>query len=287
MASDTSTSSMVRQAFPAYGIAGAGIILCAEAGLVLGVQLIGVYFTPIVWTGYILFVDGLLSLRGESVIKTNTRKFVFMLPWSVICWLVFEAYNLRLQNWTYVGLPEDLLPRVVGYVWSFATIFPAVLLTSKLIELQLPSKPFGKERALGRPTSLVLVAVGVLMLIVPLVVSEEASSTMFGLVWLGFIFLLDPLNYLRGRNSVIHRVLQGNANTLSALLLAGCVCGILWEFWNYWATAKWIYSIPISFAGPKIFEMPLLGYLGFLPFAVECYVMNEFLYTLFPKLERR
>jgi len=277
----------MRRSFPAYGIIGASIILSAEAGLFLGVEFIGVYFTPIVWTGYILLVDGLLDLQGQSFIKTRRREFFLMLPWSVLCWLVFEAYNLRLQNWTYVGLPDEVLARVAGYVWSFATIFPAVLLTAKLIESQLPSKPSTEEGVLKPRTVFILVAVGLLMLVIPLIVSQETSSTMFGLVWVGFIFLLDPLNYLRGGSSVVQRLLQGNARTLSALLLAGFVCGILWEFWNYWAAAKWIYSVPVPFAGPKIFEMPLLGYLGFLPFAVECYVMNEFLYTLFPKLRHR
>lgn len=128
--------------------------------------------------------------------------------------------------------------------------------------------------------------VGIAMLLVPLLVSKELASTMFGLVWMGVVFLLDPIHYLKGRNSVIGQLSQGNGQQLISLLLAGFLCGILWEFWNYWAAAKWTYSIPISFAGPKIFEMPLLGYLGFLPFAVECFVLSEFLYVLFPHLAR-
>jgi hypothetical protein len=50
------------------------------------------------------------------------------------------------------------------------------------------------------------------------------------------------------------------------------VCGWLWEFWNNWAAAKWHYVFPIG-QGWKIFEMPAPGYLGFLPFALECFVM--------------
>jgi hypothetical protein len=55
-------------------------------------------------------------------------------------------------------------------------------------------------------------------------------------------------------------------------LLGGLVCGILWEFWNFWARTKWIYAVPIL-SEIKIFEMPVLGFLGFPPFAVECYVL--------------
>jgi len=53
-------------------------------------------------------------------------------------------------------------------------------------------------------------------------------------------------------------------------------CGVLWEFWNYWSGAKWIYAIPF-FNYWKVFEMPLVGYLGFMPFALECYLFWQLL----------
>jgi hypothetical protein len=56
--------------------------------------------------------------------------------------------------------------------------------------------------------------------------------------------------------------------------MAGAIAGILWEFWNFWSVSKWIYTVPI-FGDIKIFEMPIIGYLGFLPFAVEIFVMWE------------
>ena len=57
-----------------------------------------------------------------------------------------------------------------------------------------------------------------------------------------------------------------------SLLAAGWVCGWFWELWNYWAAAKWHYIFPM-FQQWKIFEMLAPGYLGFLPFAWECFVM--------------
>jgi hypothetical protein len=53
---------------------------------------------------------------------------------------------------------------------------------------------------------------------------------------------------------------------------------LLWEFWNYWATAGWRYTIPwpLDF-GAHYFRMPILGMLGFPPFAMECYAMYHFL----------
>jgi len=56
------------------------------------------------------------------------------------------------------------------------------------------------------------------------------------------------------------------------LLIAGLICGFLWEFWNFWAYSKWVYTVPFFDRG-KGFEMPFLGFLGFPPFAVQAYVM--------------
>jgi hypothetical protein len=48
--------------------------------------------------------------------------------------------------------------------------------------------------------------------------------------------------------------------------------------WNYHASPNWYYTIPyVGFW--KIFEMPLLGYSGYLPFALELFAMYQF--TLF------
>ena len=60
---------------------------------------------------------------------------------------------------------------------------------------------------------------------------------------------------------------------------AGGACGLLWEFWNYWAATKWTYTVPYL-GGVKLFEMPVLGFLGFPPFAVECWAMYVFCRSL-------
>jgi hypothetical protein len=81
------------------------------------------------------------------------------------------------------------------------------------------------------------------------------------------------------KHSLFLELRQGKIDKLLSLFLAGAVCGFLWEFWNYWAETKWIYTLPFL-QNPKIFEMPVAGFLGFLPFAVECYVMWIFIKTI-------
>jgi len=94
--------------------------------------------------------------------------------------------------------------------------------------------------------------------VLPLVV---VSAWLVPLVWMAFALLLEPLNARAGRPSWLADLGRGDASRLTALLGAGLVCGVLWEFWNYWAATRWTYSVPYL-GGVKIFEMPVLGYLA-------------------------
>ena len=46
-----------------------------------------------------------------------------------------------------------------------------------------------------------------------------------------------------------------------------------------WAISKWTYTVPY-FGNVKIFEMPVLGFLGFPPFAIECWAIYIFCRSL-------
>ncbi len=268
--------------FRMYGWIGILILAVSEFLLFKNNLFIKTWFTPIMWTGYILFADALIyKLRGTSMIANRSSQFLFMLPYSVICWLIFEAYNLHLQNWKYIGMPVNMTARIIGYVWSFATIFPGILFTSELIDISgIFDKIRIKKIKLSRPALYFFMSLGLLFLVVPILVPQKVAVFLFGPVWMGFVFFLDPINYLKGGNSLFKKLENGQVNKLLSLFLAGLICGLLWEFWNYWAAAKWVYIFPY-FTEPKIFEMPLFGFLGFLPFAVEVYVMWEFAVKFF------
>ncbi len=271
-----------RIALEPYGWTGLGIMAGAEALLFSGISWVATYFTPLVWTGYILFIDSLVQRnKGTSLLRNRPGEFLFMLFISTLFWYLFEFYNVYLENWHYVGLPEELYPwRILGYIWAFATIWPAILETGEA----LATWPGISRRKIPRlRVRLVHLAVsfvfGALCLVIPFVVSPSVAHYMAGPVWVGFIFLLDPLNYWMGRHSILRELEIGDPRTFYSLILSGIICGFLWEFWNYWAGAKWHYTVPIL-GKYKIFEMPVLGYLGFPPFAVECYTMYYFVLNL-------
>jgi hypothetical protein len=278
-------STQKKASIPAWGWPGLAIILLAELLLFLRLRWVEVFFTPIVWTGYLLFADSLVcSLKGSSRIRNSLRSFLSLACCSVPLWLVFEAYNLRLRNWTYVGLPQNLLLRGLGFTWSFATIWPAIFETADLISALGLSRDKREAGYAFRPSRHIIpFLLGLACLTLPLLVPPRIGGCLFGAVWVGFILVLDPINYSWGGRSFLRDLEQGQTSRLNAYLCSGLVCGILWEFWNYWASAKWLYVFPM-WQNWKVFEMPLPGFLGFPPFAVECWVMYEFLLGLHGRL---
>jgi hypothetical protein len=265
-----------------HGWLGLAVMGISEVLLFSGISFAQTFFTPLVWSGYILFVDSLVCRRkGASLILNRPKEFIRLLPLSVGFWLIFESYNLYLRNWHYVGLPESLPWRILGYAWAFATIWPAILETAEaLAGWTWVSGLKIRPRKITRGFLAFSFVFGALCLVLPLVASGHLAHYLAGPVWVGFIFLLDPLNYWMGSHSLFRDLERGNPRTWCALILSGVVCGFLWEFWNYWAGAKWHYTVPIL-GEVKIFEMPVLGYLGFPSFAVECYVMYQFAKKVF------
>ena len=122
------------------------------------------------------------------------------------------------------------------------------------------------------PAAFAMVVGGVFLVVPPLLPAAVRPWT-FGFVWLGFVLLVDPLNARAGRPSFLAAWQAGDRAFARRWLLAGVVCGVLWEFWNYWALAKWRYvGVPV-FPSVRLFEMPLAGYLGFPPFALEVFAL--------------
>ena len=276
--------------YPFYGYLGLAELLASKLLLFRGPEAsgglvpegiaawVGMYFTPLAWTGYILAVDAAVyALRGRSLLRSTPSRFVSVALWSIPLWVIFEGYNLHLQNWIYVGLhPLSLTAELAGRAWAYATITPALFETAELFAtLGYFEKASGRGGSwlvrMRRPARMV----GILFLLVPLLLPHSIAVYLFGAVWIGFILLLEPVNYARGYPSLLRDVEQGRGQRLYSLLASGMLCGLLWEFWNYWALAKWHYVFPIGQEW-KIFEMPLVGYVGFPFFAWECFAMYHF-----------
>lgn len=267
------------RSLPAYGWIGVLIVAVSETGMLAHVEPFWSWHTPIAWTGYILFVDAIVwQRRGESPLRNDRAELAFLAIVSVPLWVVFEEYNkYTLHNWHYLNLPPVMIVRDVGYVWAFATIWPAIFETAELVSALRDRRAPADRRVQPRRVPLGIagwgsVVAGAVMLIVPIV---HPSPWLAAPVWLGFIFLLDPINAANGAESLRGDFAAGHYGRLINLLIAGIVCGLVWECWNYWAHTKWVYTVPVP-PDIKLFEMPLAGYFGFPPFALECFTMYVF-----------
>ena len=265
---------------PAHAWIGLATLLVSEAAMLAHVEPFWTWHTPFAWTGYILLVDGIVyRLRGSSWLTDNRREFVFLAIVSIPLWVVFEGYNLLIENWYYIHLPENLFVRYVGYAWAFATISPGIFQTAELVAAVRGSTTHPRLSTADprlSPVDYTSISLGAAMLAWPLI---WPSPYLAAPVFLGFIFLLDPINARARDHSLLRDIRSGTYERVINLLVAGFICGGLWEFWNFWARAKWIYTVPI-FGDIKIFEMPVLGYFGFPPFALECFAMYVFIRRL-------
>ncbi len=238
-----------------------------------------ILFFPL-WLGYILAVDGLvLWRRGSSLLQRNRWAFVGLFVASAPCWWLFEVLNWRTGNWVYLGDNEvPFLLRVVLKTINFSTVMPAVFGTAELVStfaFVCRLRPWIKIKP-TRPVLLGFFTAGVVMLTLVLV----WPATFFPLLWLSLYFTIAPFNAWRGYRTLASDTARGDWRPAVALMLGCLICGFFWEMWNIFAFPKWVYHVP-PFEFLYIFEMPLLGYGGYLPFALELFALYHLIVGLF------
>jgi hypothetical protein len=248
------------------------------------------HFYDFAWYSYICLADSLVyRARGRSLLSNRFGEFLLMLPLSWLVWECFEGFNLRLDNWRYVkigGGGQMLYPfapwKIPLYFVAFATVLPGVFETLELVRLWAERRNNWLHRAAMKPWPMtqrkfdLFLFFGILCMALP----TWWPQICFPLVWLCMFLILDPINCMAGRPSILREMSRGNAALFFQILVAGMICGGFWEFWNFWAGIKWVYTVPWPFNKIKIFEMPCLGFFGFPPFALECYAMYHFLRAL-------
>jgi hypothetical protein len=286
--------------FPRYGFLGLLLIAFCEVAIVAEQSgwwpsfpwwRITAWTTPACWWGYIFLVDAWVYRRdGQSWLRNRRDLFVLQCILSVVFWCLFEGYNRLMPGWRYVGLPPTLQEEFVGYIIAFATIMPGMFVTARLLKSYGVFRDARMPRVRWTRNSLRAVMVfGLLCVTVPPFLSLPPTSGWWGLgwaaVWSGWVFFLDPINYRRGGQSIFRDWEDGRLGRTLQLFTAGAICGLLWEFWNFWAYSKWEYTFNVA-RDLKFFEMPVAGFLGFMPFAMEFFVMFHFVALFFTREDK-
>lgn len=229
-------------------------------------------FTPL-WLGYIVTVNAAAFARtGRCMMLHHARYFLSLFPLSAAFWWLFEYLNRFVQNWYYVGTAElSALEYFFRATIPFSTVLPAVLSTAELLTsypalglfnpIQLPS-----IKSASWPL-LIVSCLGLLGI-------GLWPNYLFPVVWVGPLLLVVSLQELAGRPTALSSPAQDDWRNLWVPALAALVCGFFWELWNWKSLAHWEYAIPFVHRF-QLFEMPLLGYAGYLPFGLECVAIAD------------
>ena len=246
------------------------------------------WFTPyqphtfsLLWFSYIIVANAMCQVRtGHCLMTDRTGFFLLLFPASAAFWWFFEYLNRFAQNWFYVGV--DFGPW--SYFWyatlPFATVLPAVLSTRQwLLSLNWIRQSYGNFRPLKFPYPELTAAIVLVLSAAGLVGIGIRPNYFFPSLWISPLLIITCLQALMKEPHLLSQMAEGDWTDAISAALAAMVCGGFWEMWNYFSLAKWQYSVPFVHRY-QIFEMPLLGYAGYLPFGLECAVIGSMLSNL-------
>ena len=214
---------------------------------------------------------------GRSLMTDRPVFFLLLFPTSAVFWWFFEYLNRFVQNWYYVG--AEFSPW--SYFWyatlPFSTVLPAVLSTRQyLLGADWVVRSFAQTRPIKLSHPGPTAACFLLISAIGLAAIGIWPNYLFPLLWVSPLLIMVCLQTLFKERHIFSQMAQGDWSGAVAAVLAALVCGGFWEMWNYFSLARWEYSIPLVHRF-QIFEMPLLGYAGYLPFGLECILIGSIL----------
>ena len=218
------------------------------------------YTYPVVWWGLLSLVDVWNARhRGLSLWQPRHLTLVTM-PVSILFWVFFELLNLLAPQWRYRGAIRSVAGQVAFGAASFATVIPIMVESYWLVggEPCLPRQWMRLVQA-NRPALLGMAAFVTLL---------PAFNKIFWFnqgMWLAPAFTLLPFLPMP--------VCTDTSSFLRRLAASGLLAGFVWEAINYRERTRWEYLILPR--APHLFEMPVLGYLGFIPFALSALAVHQ------------
>lgn len=247
---------------------GALLLAVAVYGLWRDIHWAAQPFYAWVWWGYILMLDGFcIWKRGGSLLTTRAHFLFPICVWSITFWMFFELINSHIRNWYYVGVypAGEFLAGALFTMLAFATVFMGIFQTFEAVTATgLWRNLKGKPKEFPGWISYALQGTGLAMAGLALFLPHYLAP----LIWGSFTLIVDPWNYRRGTRSLLRDLETGDYGLLLRLFLAGLICGVVWESLNFFAPQKWIYTVR-GLEEFKLFEMPLLGFLGFPALALD------------------
>ena len=256
--------------FPWWGWLGTGLV--AAAWPASSTDLVPAALRPLtftlLWIGYILVMNGLAFRHSGSCLLTRrTGWFLCLFPLSAGFWWLFEHLNQFVHNWHYAGVgAESDREYFLRATLPFSTVLPAVASTwawlAGLPRLQAMALPPLRGHAALAGIALAagacaLAAIGL------------RPDFLFPMLWIAPLLVLAGLQQLLSGETIFSPIARGDWRPVLQSALAALVCGFFWELWNWGSLARWHYAVPYV-QRFHLFEMPALGYAGYLPFGIVC-----------------
>ena len=274
-------SSSPRGRFPWWGWLGVAVL---AAGWVLSwnyrfgwfpaftprVQ-VQVSYAPL-WAGFILIMNALCVRRsGHSPMTDHPWAYAATFPASSLFWWFFEYLNRYVWNWYYLGVSDIGAVEYIVYASvCFASVLPAVC----AVAAWLHTFPVFDDRVYRGMARVDLRRRGWCLFLGTLAAAGLTGIVFvpdfaYPLLWLSPLAVFLLVQFLMREKCVLDPLADGDWSVFIRFAVASLVCGFCWETWNYYAFAKWVYAVPWVH-GFQIWEMPVAGFAGYLPFGVEC-----------------
>lgn len=234
-------------------------------------------FTPL-WLCFILVINALSYRRkGHCLMLDRPLFFLMLFPLSAAFWWFFEYLNRFVENWSYVLVPMDAWSYFLRATPPFSTVLAAVLSTREWVEgtawVRVGFRDWVRIK-LPRPgvwAGFTLIAAGLGLLGIGVY-----PNYLFCLLWVSPLMILLAMQVIFGEKNLFSDIPKGDWRLVISSGAAALFCGWFWEMWNFFSLARWTYAIPYVDRF-RLFEMPVLGYAGYLPFGLECTAVGDLL----------
>lgn len=233
-------------------------------------------FFPL-WLGFTVSVNAAVERRaGSCLMRRAPRRWLVLFVASAGCWWSFEWFNRFVRNWHYLNVEGvGALEYFLHATACFSTVLPAVAAVAEWL-----NSHGGWNQLVGhgprwawlerREVAVALTVFGCASLFA----TGIRPQWFYPALWVSPLALLLAAPVLRNRAGLAHELARGDWLRAATWMIASLVCGFFWEMWNWHSLAKWTYTVPGVECG-YLFEMPALGYAGYLPFGLECLLVSE------------
>ena len=236
------------------------------------------------WLGLILTLNAIAVKRsGRSPLTDHPFVYSLTFPLSSLFWWFFEYLNRYVWNWYYLGVSDMSATEYTLYATlCFSTVLPGVMAMASVLGTFRFFDDRTYEGMAWRPDVRSPVSCCALLVLAALGLTGIVffPDYAYPLLWISPLMVFVLVQIVLKEPCILDCLKAGSWGLVFRFEIAALFCGFCWETWNFYSYAKWVYAVPWVH-GFQVWEMPLIGFAGYLPFGVECAAVTAWLYDAF------